>query len=183
MINHTASKEIALIADLKAGIPEAVEVWYRSYMPVIQRFVSHKVDNKKDVEEIARETFLNCLRQLPLFQQRSTLKTWMLKIASHEVADYYRKRYAKKFIHAIPLSGLLFVESPKDMHDTSGAVVKTLSQMKTEYKQLLLLKYVDQISVREIAQQFDRSVKSIESDLFRARKEFRALYLNLEKIG
>lgn len=170
------TKEAALLNDLRLGLPEAVEVWYRTYQSSILRYVSQKLENKKDAEEITRETFLNALRDLPLFQGKSSLKTWMLRIASHEVADYYRRRYAKKFIHSIPLSNFLFQEDPKNMHDTSAYVVEVLKRMKAEYKQLIILKYVDNLSVKEISNTVHKSIKSVESDLFRARKEFRMLY-------
>ena len=175
-MKHSPSQEAALVSDLKLGLEEAVEVWYRQYFQLVLTFISRKIDNKKDAEEITRETFLNCLRQLPLFQQKSTLKTWMFRIASHEVADYYRRRYAKKFIHSLPLSNLLFIENPRDMHETSQAVVDTLKKLRTDYKQLLLLKYVEHVPVKEIARQLGRSIKSVESDLFRARQEFRLEY-------
>ncbi|MEO8581547.1 MAG: RNA polymerase sigma factor [Patescibacteria group bacterium] len=175
-MQNTAYQETALIIDLKLGLPEAVEIWYRKYTPIIQKFISLKIDNKKDVEEISRETFLNSLRDLPLFQGKSSLKTWMLRIAAHEVADYYRRRYAKKFVHSIPLSNFLFHEDPKNMHDTSEYVVEVLKRMKIEYKQLIILKYVENLSVKEIATRIHKSIKSVESDLFRARKEFRVLY-------
>lgn len=176
----TPRQEEALINDLKLGLEEAVVVWYREYQPAVQKYISQHIENKKDVEELTRETFLNALRDLPLFQGKSSLKTWMIRIASHEVADFYRRRYAKKFIHSIPLSNLLFTEDPKNMHETSAVVVEALKKMKIEYKKLILLKYVDGFSVKEIAEQLNRSIKSVESDLFRARNEFRIVYQEIK---
>lgn len=169
----------ALIADLKLGLPEAVELWYREYSPYLHAYVSTRISQQADVEEIVRETFLNCLRQLPLFQERSTLKTWMTKIASHEVADYYRRKYAKRIIKSIPLSSFLLTEDPKNMHETSELVTEILKRMRADYAELLRLKYIDQIGVKDIATLLQRSVKSIEADLFRARKEFKELYATM----
>jgi len=175
-MTHTRSQDQILLEDLKLGLPEAVEVWYKRYYSVVLRFISTKIDAKTDAEEIARDTFLSCLRHLPLFQGNSSLKTWMVRIASHEIADHYRRRYAKKFVHLLPMSNLLFAESPKNMHDTSSAVVDVLKKMREDYKEIILLKYVDHVSVKDMATKLDRSIKSIEADLFRARQEFRTLY-------
>lgn len=171
--------DFTLLEDVKLGLPEAVSIWYKKYSPYLTRFVARRVSSRHDVEEIVRETFLNCLRHLPLFRGQSSIRTWMSKIASHEIADYYRRRYAKKFIHALPLTNLIVTEDPKDMHETSEYVKEVLVHMRQDYRELLLLKYVDHISVKEIAQKLHRSVKSIESDLFRARQEFRTLYATL----
>lgn len=173
-------QEKALITDLKLGLPEAVDIWYKTYSPALHKFVSRKLSNQLDVEEVVREIFLNCIRQLPLFQEKSTLKTWMFKIATHEVADYYRRQYAKKLVRAIPLSSMLLVEPTQDMHGTSEYVLEVLKHMRADYKELLLLKYVDQISVKDIAARLQRSIKSVEADLFRARQEFKSLYATIE---
>lgn len=168
-----------LLEDLRLGLPEAVAAWYKKYSSYLHYYIAKKISSKKDVEEIVRETFLNCLRHLPLFRGQSSLKTWMTKIASHEVADYYRRRYAKKFIRALPLSQLIISEDPQNMHQTSEYVKDVLRHMRQDYRELLLLKYVDRKTVKTIAKRLRKSVKSIESDLFRARQEFRILYATL----
>ena len=53
--------------------------------------------------------------------------------------------------------------------------------MGSQSQELLMKKYVDKKRVKELAQEFGRSEKAIESELFRARKEFRLLWANLEK--
>lgn len=176
---NTFSKktEQALLIDLKRGMPEAVRVWYARYKPIIKSFVQTKIDKREDVEEITREIFMNCLHHLPVFRGEASIKTWMTRIASHEIADYYRKKYAKKVITAIPLSQLLFVDTPKNMHETAAMVQETLTTLRRDYQELLLLKYVDKKSINEISQLLNKSIKSVESDLFRARKEFRAVYM------
>lgn len=180
---HPTSRNLhpdsALLADLKLGLPQAVTKWYERYQPLLTVYVQHQVSNTNDVEELVRETFLNCLRHLPLFQGKSSIKTWMISIARHEIADYYRKRYAKKVVKALPFSELLLDEPVRDMHQTSQVVKVVLKKLKKEYRELLLLKYVDNLSVQAIAQLLHRSIKSIESDLFRARREFKLLYSQL----
>ena len=182
-MNHFSKKnEQALLTDLKRGMPEAVRIWYKRYKPLLLNYVSKKVQRPEDTEEVTREIFINCLRHLPVFRGESSIKTWMLRIASHEIADYYRKKYAKKVITAIPLSQLLFVDVPKDMQQTSEYVSESLSKLRHDYQEILLLKYIDKKSVSQIAQKLNKSIKSVESDLFRARKEFRDTYLILARL-
>jgi RNA polymerase sigma-70 factor (ECF subfamily) len=170
------------VVDLRNGLPEAVAIWYQKYQPPLLKYVTQKVSDRHDAEEIVREVFLNALRQLPLFRGEASLHTWMKKIAAHEVADFYRKRYAKKIIRALPLSQLLFAEDPKDMHETAVLVKQALKELRTDYQELLLLKYIDNLSVAEIAQRLQKSLKSVESDLFRARREFKRAYATLTSL-
>lgn len=173
--------EQELISQLKTGSSQAVKVWFTTYSARLLRVVETKVSNKKDAEEIVQQTFLNCLKHLPLFLGKSSIWTWMNSIARHEIADYFRKKYAKKALKTIPLSDLLPLEQVSDSEDISQKVNKVLSQMKQYYTELLLLKYADGRKIAEIADLFNKSCKSIESDLFRARKEFKELWLVYEK--
>ena len=69
----------------------------------------------------------------------------------------------------------------KDAHETAILVKQVLKKMGSQSQELLMKKYVDKKRVKELAQEFGRSEKAIESELFRARKEFRLLWANLEK--
>ncbi len=166
-----------LLQLLKKGSDQAVKIWFDLYFTKLLSIVELKVSNKKDAEEIVQQTFLNCLKHLPLFLGKSSIWTWMNSIARHEVSDYYRKKYAKKAIKTIPLSEFLPLREISDSDDVSQKVSAVLSQMKSSYKELLLLKYADGKKVAVIAKELGKSVKSVESDLFRARKEFKYLWV------
>ena len=168
--------EHELLCALKAGEPAAVREWFVLYKADIQRMVSVKVAVAADVDELVQQTFLNCLRQLPLFRGEASLKTWMLAIARHEVADYYRKKYAKKALQTLPLSDLVLSAPIDDAHVVSEKVSEVLDKMSDRSREILLQKYVDGKCVAAIAEEFGKSVKAIESELFRARSEFRALW-------
>lgn len=168
--------EAQLVELLKLGDTVAVEYWFGEYHPKLLRFINQKVESKQDSEELAQQTFLNCMKNLPLFLGTSSLLTWMVSIAKHEVADYYRKKYAKKAIQTLPLSQLFLADTVDDAHEISLKVIAVLQKMGVHSKELLLKKYVDKHTVAAIAEELGKTIKAIESDLFRARKEFRVLY-------
>ncbi len=174
------SSDELLLSQLKTGNSKAVRQWFAQYHDHLFQFVTQKVSQEKDVEELVQDTFLSCLKHLPLFRGESSIWTWMVRIAQHEIADYYRKRYAKKFIHALPLSELLPLGDVSDAHEISQKVRHVLAKMTKEDREILLMKYVDKKKVKQIAHELGRTVKSVESILFRARIEFRELYLVIE---
>ncbi|MBT4124100.1 MAG: RNA polymerase sigma factor [Candidatus Pacebacteria bacterium] len=168
--------EQLLLKGLREGDKNKVKDWYTIFFPYLMAITLKKVSNFTDVEEIVQETFINSLRQLPLFRGESRLKTWMVSILRHEIADYYRKKYAKKALKTIPLFDEILQNPLKSSQEISEMVQITLGKMKKETRELLLLKYVDKKRVKEIASLFGKTVKSVESDLFRARVEFRKIY-------
>lgn len=180
MLNRGISsfeKEVSLVKELKAGNKQAVRFWYSSYFKLFLRTTLQKVANKKDAEEIVQETFINSLKQLHLFQEKSSLKTWMTSILYHEIADYYRKKYAKKALKVIPLFEEILQKPLLNSDELSEKVDIVLGEMKQEYRDLLLLKYFDRKKVKDIAVKLQKTAKAVEADLFRARKEFKEIYL------
>lgn len=145
------------------------------------RVAVKKAQNKRDAEDLVQETFINCLKNIHVFRENSSLKTWMISILRHEIADYYRKKYAKKAIKTLPLSDFILQRRIEDSSHVSARVKQVLGKMLERRKKLLLMKYVDEMAVKEIAEQVGRTFKAVESDLYRARESFKELYLALER--
>lgn len=171
--------EEKLIDRLRHGESTASREWFEKYAPALTKFISYKISNPLDIEEIVQEIFINCLKHLPVFSGKSSIKTWMQAVARHEIADYYRKKYAKKIIKTLPLHELILSEPLLNASQISAKVGVVLGKMRHDYQELLLLKYVDGKKVKAIARELKRSFKSVEADLFRARKDFKELYVSV----
>lgn len=172
-----------LLVRLRKGEVSATRDWFECYAPEIRDYVSYKIDQPQIVEEIVQETFINCLKQLPLFSKKSSLATWMKSIARHEVADYYRQYYAKQVWKLIPFKEHLLNDEGLSKSSLKSKVVdkvrRALCLIRADYKELLLLKYVDEKKVKNMARELGRSFKSVEADLFRARQDFKEVYASL----
>lgn len=176
--------EKKLIVDLKSGSKKAVNIWFMEYFPKMMKYAELKISNGRVAEEIVQESLLNCLKNLHFFQEKSSLWTWMMSILRHEIADYYRKIYAKKAIKLLPMGEYILGKEDElgnllisDSHEVSEKVRQIFAQMSDYYCELLFLKYIDNKKVKEIARELKKTVKSVESDLFRARCEFKELWV------
>lgn len=172
--------ELVLLAALKNGDELAVEYWFKKYRAPLMKVALLKLPSRQLADEAVQETFVNCLRSLNLFKGESSLLTFMQSVLRHEIADHYRKTYAKKFIHTMPLSEFLLEHDYKDAHETADLVGVVLRKMAKKSRELLMRKYVDNRRVKELAKEFGQSEKAVESELFRARQEFRLLWADLQ---
>ena len=184
----TNQDQTSLLARLRSADALAVEQWYHCYEPVIRRYVAGRVDSPADIDELVQEIFISCLRSLPSFAGQSHLKTWMLAISRHEVNDFYRKRYAKKVLQLLPLSDWLlgdFLDEDKyfsatgTTNDLRETLEHVFQQTGSYYRELLLEKYLDNLSVADLALRRGKTAKAIESELFRARRAFKKAYQEL----
>ena len=110
------SNEQVLVEAIKNGHESAIEYWFKNYHKQLLNLAMQKLPNRSIAEEIVQETFINCLRSITLFKGDSSLLTYMQSILRHEINDFYRKRYAKKFIKTIyshyPDAQLVLLNSP-----------------------------------------------------------------------
>lgn len=165
-----------LVIDLKYGRPEAVKAWYKQYSEPLRQYLEKKVQNASDADELTQDVFMACLKHLPLFRGESSIWTWMIRIAHHETADYYRRKYAKKVIQTLPVNELSELPELEDSYEISQRVKNVLRKMSVSSRELLQRKYIDKQQVKYISQDLGKSAKAVESLLFRARLEFRELY-------
>jgi RNA polymerase sigma-70 factor (ECF subfamily) len=121
------------------------------------------------------------VRSAGRFRGKSKVYTWLCSIANRKVADYYRrkKRETKHRIqYSVDLDEIQDtgenVITILESEESSKDIRKTLFSLPLHYRQVLLLKYVEKLPVSEISEIMERSPKSVEGLLTRARKEFQA---------
>lgn len=179
------------LSALRKGDNQAVLAWYKFYQPKLSAFIARRVSHQPDIEELTQETFISCLRNLPSFSHRSRLWTWMCAIAKHEIGDYYRKRYAKKVLKLLPLSDWFLpnfnhssdqattfeTELANDLNEKMEHVWQKIGHY---YQELLQQKYLDKLSVAQLARARGKTPKAIESELYRARQAFKIAYQEID---
>jgi RNA polymerase sigma-70 factor (ECF subfamily) len=150
------------------------------------RFVSAKVGDRADVEDIVQETLIAIYDSLPLFRGKSSFFTWCCSIAKHEICDFYRKKKIKQIVFSrLPklkelVSEALGPELAYQELETKKKIVATLKHLSEGYSRILRLKYVEELSMRQIANQLNLTVKAVESRLTRARLAFQKVYADQE---
>jgi RNA polymerase sigma-70 factor (ECF subfamily) len=171
-----------LIEKLKSGDSEAVVELYTAYADRIYSLVFNQVDRNRDAaQDIVQETFLAASKSASKFHGRSKVYTWLYSIAHRKVADFYRRkkredRYQTKSSdgHIDPSSGgEPLVTEIMEAEEKNRSIQGTLSSLPLHYKEVLILKYVEEMPVAEISQVMGRSPKSVEGLLTRARRELR----------
>ena len=172
----------SLIDRIITGDSDAVLQFYKEYSPGLMKYLSKKLPRQEDAEEILNDIFFEALDTLSFFQKKSTVKTWLFRIAHNKIADFYRKRK----LRLILLSQVPFLEIVAEEIDQpefefekkkiSERVDKAMRSLNERYREILTLKYIKRFSIKKIALELHMSVKAAESLLFRARQSFMLAY-------
>lgn len=174
-----------LIAKMLARDRRALLTFYRRYTPKLSRFIATKIGNPSDAEEILQDTLYAFLEAIRDFEGKSNVTTFLFSICQHKIIDFYRR---KKMRHAVfsqmpqleaLISPLLSPEEELDVTLAKEKIHAVLGKLMPRYRQILILKYMEGHSVEEIAKKLALTFKSVESQLFRARKAFVELFISI----
>ena len=153
----------------------AFREWYDRTLPRVYRYLLARCGGDAALaEELAQQTFIEAFRHRGQFEGRSDVVTWLCAIGRRKLIDHFR-RTQRETVKSVRLVGQFEAVSGPPL-ETRGAVQAVLSQLPHDQRLALIYRYVDQLSVSEIARLFGRSESAAESLLSRARGAFRAAY-------
>ena len=131
-------------------------------------------------EDAAQETFLKVYRALSDFRGDSSEKTWISRIAINTCRDFRRAAW---FRLVDPQAVLENIPAPDDdFAKTDDTVLKEIMALPRKYKELILLRYYQNLSLKEVGEALDLSVSTASTRLKRARellkKRLKGWYFN-----
>jgi RNA polymerase sigma-70 factor, ECF subfamily len=179
MIMLMIKPDAKLIRGVLRNQPNELAHFQQVYFPKMLDFVALKVGDSRDIEEIAQSVITDAIYSLPSYSGQSSLLTWLKAIASHEIADFYRKKKLKEILFSfVPglesiVNRALSAETALEEKELKERVLICLSLLNEGYRQILRLKYIDGLSTIEIARLVKaKSSKAVEMRLRRARAAF-----------
>jgi len=166
-----------IISEAKKGSQSAYKDLLNQYWADVFRFLMAKCSNDYEAEDITIKTFSRAFDKLDLYDSKYSFKNWLLTIASNLYVDYLRAENKK--IDAVDItkekiSGIVDIEpSAEDkliQKQNLEALLKYIKQLKPHYREVINLRYFQEYSYKEIAEELDESLSSIKVKLLRARK-------------
>jgi RNA polymerase sigma-70 factor (ECF subfamily) len=181
-----ARAERELVARVGRGDEAATAELLRRYLDRVFRFVCPRVGyQEQDAEEVTQETFLSAVRLAPTFKGESEVFSWLCGIARKQVFYFYsNQRPERRGAPAntvswddeeVRLLGEALALGPIEQEIVEQIAIRELVErilvaLPEAEREALLLRYVEDLSVREIAQIMKRTEKAVESLLRRARQ-------------
>ena len=151
--------------------------FYDKNAPRIYRFVYLKVNSPQDSEDLTSEAFFKFWEYLDNKKKKiDNPKALLYKIANNLVIDFYRKK-SRSEITIDPEDAIL--AKIKDKTDLNAKLVldsdiikvkKALNQLKGNYQNIIIWRYLDDFSVKEIAQIMEKPENNIRVLIHRALK-------------
>ena len=169
---------------------------YKSFDEIVEEF-QHKVystvytftQSSHDAEDLSQEIFWQIYQNLTSFKMDSKLSTWIYRVTVNKCLSYKRKEARRNEIAGIiPISDNL-AETIKSSASVDAAVLReekksilyqAISNIGRKYAAVITLKYMQDLSTKEIGQILSLPPRTVETQLHRAREKLRS---NLEMLG
>ncbi|MCD4761001.1 RNA polymerase sigma factor [bacterium] len=169
-IRSNLQERIAFLK-LKSGDSDAFAFFYDKYVSRIYRFVLIKVSNKQVAEDLTQDIFLKVWQYLVDKKHVKSFQAFVFRIARNTVIDYYRQSDRQE----LPLE---YLTESIDMSDDlaaaldqsfdSAAMLIEIKKLKIEYQEILLLRYMEDLSIDDIAQVIQKDKNNVRVTLHRA---------------
>ncbi|MBP6942935.1 MAG: RNA polymerase sigma factor [Candidatus Buchananbacteria bacterium] len=164
---------------MKKQDPEAFGQFYDQYATRIYRFIFFKVSSESDAQDLTADVFLRLWNYLKDGREVANLNALVYQIARNAVIDFYRQRQ-RRADNELQLDSteraLGLKIDPHEAHIQKSlldAVSAGLTNLKDEYSEVIVLRYLDGLSHREIAQALNKSTGTVRVLLHRALRALR----------
>ncbi|MBI5733164.1 sigma-70 family RNA polymerase sigma factor [Candidatus Jorgensenbacteria bacterium] len=172
--------EDLFIKKAKRGDEKAFGVLYDEYIPRIYRFILLKVSRKQDAEDLTHQVFLNAWQNINRYEFRGfPFSSWLYRIAVNAVIDFYRTNKHEQRLETTPEEDL---SETSELNDTVDHVlditaVKTaVAKLEPDQQNVIIMKFVDDLSNKEVAQALEKTEGAIRVIQHRALKQLRAIF-------
>ena len=157
---------------------------FDEYQRPIYNYLLRMTQNQAEAEDLTQETFIRVYRGLPAFRGEASLSTWIYRIATNTSLDHFRRRATRQAKATLSLEETKPDENWADetlplpeqlvaRSEMSACVQAFIRRLAPDYRAVLVLKDLQGLKNREIAEVLGCSLATVKIRLHRARTKLR----------
>lgn len=162
--------EDELFRRLSGGDTSALDELIRIYYPDILRYCLWHTPDRETAEDATQETFLKAVRHLDGYTHRGKFKTYLYKIAANTCIDLWRQNQHPGFSTIEE-----YIEPGFERIESEIYWAEIFSALPAEQREVLILRYVHELKIREIADISGKPLRTVQSQLRAALKSIKKI--------
>jgi RNA polymerase sigma-70 factor, ECF subfamily len=169
--------------NLEDGISEIYNLHYLD----VYRFLVCFSGSQNDAEDLTQEVFIRVLNNMSDLSRVSNFKTWIFSIAKHVAIDHYRKkRFSLIFSEGFFKQLVSPDRKPNELiehNEMKQSVHNAISRLKPNFRAVIILRGINEFSIRETSEILQCSESKVKVDYHRALKDLkRKLNIQIEEV-
>lgn len=186
---RTCVRDSEILSAAVSGSSEAFSELYAVYSPRLYKTIFSMMRNPADTEDVLQETFLRVYSALHTFEGRSSVYSWLTRIAINTALMTLRKRrtrakisfdpHASDFVERLCLEIKDPAPNPEQVCHTNQLRLKLLSaieELSPGLRDTIEMQIANQSSMKEISQTLDISIATVKARLHRARSRLSSIH-------
>ena len=183
-----------VVQEVLLGNADAFEIIMERHGNHILRILKRHLPPNQ-VEDVAQETFIRIFKSLKAFHKKESFNAWLSAIAVRSCYDFWRKQYRSREMSLSSLTVeqenwlmITLSDDSRESFDTLGRQREAreildcaLSHLSAEDRMVIVLVYLEELSVKEAARLLGWSVANVKIRSFRARKKLHRLFMTHDK--
>ena len=167
------------VSEARTGLPEAWDILFKRYQLPLYVYVFELLHDEQTTLDVVQETFINAARYIRSLREDEKFGGWLFGIAHQKCIQHWRKRSREKDLLEE------FAEAPIEFHDDpadfliraeqEGEFMELLNRLPLPQRSVLLLHFVEDFSLEEIAAITEAQLGTVKSRLHYAKKALRKL--------
>ena len=156
------------------GEVECFDALMDRHIAAVRKRIQGMVRSSDDADDLVQDVQIKVWRHLSAFRSESTFRTWVIRVATNEALQAYRREKRRAVCQPItdldsfPAKG----ESPHQSvvrTETAETVRRAVVMLPTKYRQVLILRDLRELTERETADSLELSIAAVKTRLRRAR--------------
>ena len=149
---------------------ETFDIIVMGYSQIIFRVAYSYTKNIFDADDIVQEVFLKLYRARKVFENEEHIKNWLIRVAINHSLDLIRRKQREMLIDTEYINNL---PDTSDADEKNEEIRKCVMSLKDNYKNVIILFYYDNYTIKEISNILKMSESNVKVTLNRARKKLK----------
>jgi RNA polymerase sigma-70 factor (ECF subfamily) len=184
--------DMTLVRQCQNGNSEAISCLIVKYQDRVYNAIFKICQNRDDAAELTQDTFVKVLENINSFRGKSSFYTWLFRVAVNHTLNYCKRRFKLSPVSLDAENDQIeerkgkiaaLLEAPDGLDPAEVAqqkellqiIVNLIGQLKQEYRVVLVLRDIEQMTYAEIAEVLQIETGTVKSRLSRARVNLRQL--------
>ena len=196
-MNNLSEKALEDYQLVRKALDEDNQLAYSILMDRYRDSIYHTmlkmINNQDDAEDLTIEAFGKAFLKLNSYTPSYAFSTWLFKIATNNCIDFIRKKKMNttSIDHSFNENGESFLsniirekaQNPEEkfiLEQRKIVMREMLDKMNEKYRQMIEMRYYDELSYQEISEKMDLPVGTVKAQLFRAREQLMELFKTIK---
>ena len=177
---------VEMVEKARAGDQAAFHRLVDQFQPEIYRMIFYRTRSQMDAEDLTQDVMLKAYKNIGRLKTPEVFRSWLYRIAVNRVRDYYRKKQLKSLFSFTSMDEASFHEtaemavapeaeggiSKKDFWRQIEQMLINLSKME---KEVFLLRFFDQLTIKEMSAALNKNESTIKTHLYRALRKVKTM--------